>query len=185
MTRRRDAAVVLSRRSRRWAFGVKHDGFRFIVRRPRPGGLLAANSRLEQQYAAILYQWRGGSLMRQILLAVLAAALVAGNAEAQHGYEITSANDMVPKCKKFLAPREGEDTLATAWGQGVCVATIDSLMQVAPMFPPHLRSCPPKEVTIGQSVRVVLAYIERRPQRMHENFRGLTVEAIHEAWPCR
>jgi hypothetical protein len=34
-------------------------------------------------------------------------------------------------------------------------------------------------------VRVAVAYIERRPQRMHEDFRMLAVEAFHEAWPCK
>jgi hypothetical protein len=32
---------------------------------------------------------------------------------------------------------------------------------------------------------VVVAYIERRPQRMHEDFGVLAVEALHEAWPCK
>jgi len=45
--------------------------------------------------------------------------------------------------------------------------------------------CPPQNVTTGHTVRVVIAYIERRPERMHEDFRGLALEAIHEAWPCR
>jgi hypothetical protein len=103
----------------------------------------------------------------------------------QHGYESTSANDMVPLCKKFLAPREGEDTLRPAWGQGACLGSITSLLFVAQYFPPHLKTCPPKGVTNGQSVRVALAYIERRPQRMHEDFRNLAIEAWHEAWPCK
>jgi hypothetical protein len=44
-------------------------------------------------YAASSNQWRVGSLMRAVLLGVLVAALVAGNADAQHGYASTSAND--------------------------------------------------------------------------------------------
>jgi hypothetical protein len=32
---------------------------------------------------------------------------------------------------------------------------------------------------------VVLAYIQRRPQRMHEDFQDLAIEAFHEAWPCK
>jgi hypothetical protein len=33
--------------------------------------------------------------------------------------------------------------------------------------------------------RVVVAYIEQRPARMHEKFGLLAVEALQKAWPCR
>src|SRR5258708_1979768 len=39
--------------------------------------------------------------------------------------------------------------------------------------------------TIDQFVKVVVAYIEARPARMHEQFEGLTLEALRAAWPCR
>src|SRR4051794_16854802 len=55
----------------------------------------------------------------------------------------------------------------------------------AQLLPPEMRSCPPKRVTSEQVVRVVVAYIERRPQRMHENFKELALEALRDAWPCR
>jgi hypothetical protein len=118
------------------------------------------------------------------MLGVLAATVLVGDADAQGAYESTSANDVVPMCKKYLTPRVGEDTLRTAWGQGVCHGIISSQLYVGESLPPHLSSCPPNGVTIGQTVRVVLAYIERRPQRMHENFRALAIEAMHQAWPC-
>jgi Rap1a immunity proteins len=51
-------------------------------------------------------------------------------------------------------------------------------------LPPDASSCRPQGVTTGQMVRVVVAYIERRPERMHEDFRRLAIEAWHEAWPC-
>jgi hypothetical protein len=33
--------------------------------------------------------------------------------------------------------------------------------------------------------QVIIAYIEARPQRMHEDFRVLAVEAMQKAWPCK
>jgi Rap1a immunity proteins len=49
---------------------------------------------------------------------------------------------------------------------------------------PQYRSCRPNTATGEQMIRVALAYIERRPERMHEDFRTLVIEAWHEAWPC-
>jgi hypothetical protein len=44
--------------------------------------------------------------------------------------------------------------------------------------------CRPREVTLGQIVRVVVQYIDSRPARMHEDFRVLAFEAMKAAWPC-
>ena len=49
--------------------------------------------------------------------------------------------------------------------------------------PPRL--CVPNLVTREQTVRVVIAYIDARPARMHEDIRGLALEALINAWPCK
>jgi hypothetical protein len=43
----------------------------------------------------------------------------------------------------------------------------------------------PDKVTINQASRVVIAYIEARPARMHEPFNELALEALRDAWPCK
>ena len=45
--------------------------------------------------------------------------------------------------------------------------------------------CPPAGATIKQRIQVIIAYIEARPQRMHEDFRVLAAEAMQKAWPCK
>jgi hypothetical protein len=65
-----------------------------------------------------------------------------------------------------------------------CAGKVDGLFYVGRMLPPEYGSCAPEGVNNKQMVRVVVAYIERRPQRMHENFNRLALEALHEAWPC-
>jgi len=39
--------------------------------------------------------------------------------------------------------------------------------------------------TVGQEVRVVVAYIDARPARMHEPFIALALESLQKAWPCK
>jgi hypothetical protein len=41
------------------------------------------------------------------------------------------------------------------------------------------------DITRKQGVRVVVRYIEARPQRMDESFLRLAFEALADAWPCR
>jgi hypothetical protein len=45
--------------------------------------------------------------------------------------------------------------------------------------------CSPKGVSIDEAVAVVIKYIEARPERMHEPFGGLALEALIAAWPCK
>ena len=45
--------------------------------------------------------------------------------------------------------------------------------------------CMPSGVTYEQGVRIVIAYIEARPQRMHESFGLLALEALTAASPCK
>jgi hypothetical protein len=49
----------------------------------------------------------------------------------------------------------------------------------------HLGFCPPVGANQGQAIRVVIAYIDQRPARMHEPFVALALEALRASWPCR
>jgi Rap1a immunity proteins len=42
----------------------------------------------------------------------------------------------------------------------------------------------PPNLNWGQRVRVVIQYIDSRPERPHENFFDLAAEALRAAWPC-
>jgi len=122
--------------------------------------------------------------MRPILFGLLAAALLAQNADAQ---KQVSANDAVAKCQKLLAHMQPQQRQPFDFDEGVCLGIIEGLVYTITFLPPQFNSCPPPGagVTMQQMIRVVVAYIERRPERMHEDFRTLTLEAWHEAWPCQ
>ena len=116
--------------------------------------------------------------MRAAVFGLVAAALLGHGAKAQ-----TMSDSMLPVCREGTARHSGPDPPAdTAMDLGVC---LDGLFYGSTRLPSHMSVCPPQNVTTGHTVRVVIAYIERRPERMHEDFRGLALEAIHEAWPCR
>jgi hypothetical protein len=65
--------------------------------------------------------------------------------------------------------------------QGVCAGSVDGLGYGIS----GKETCPPKEVTGGQVGAVVVKYIEARPERMHEHFGDLALEALTAAWPCK
>jgi hypothetical protein len=98
------------------------------------------------------------------LLGVLATALLTETVDAQQP-DTNSANYLLPACKNFLATSDSRVTYASAFNQGVCIGTVVTLHLLAGILPETLfRSCVPNEVTTTQEVRVIIAYIEARPQ---------------------
>jgi hypothetical protein len=61
-----------------------------------------------------------------------------------------------------------------------------SMLKLSSAPAPHAEVfCIPKETKIDQQIRVVVKYIEARPERIHERFALLALLALIEAWPCK
>jgi hypothetical protein len=94
-----------------------------------------------------------------------------------------SANDLLPYCK-YLFTDQPQGGYNVGFGVGLCAGMIDGIGSAASSLPDQLSSCQPAGVTRGQEVQVVVAYVEARPERMHEDMYALAIEALHHAWPC-
>jgi hypothetical protein len=106
-------------------------------------------------------------------VAVLFAALfLSCEAVAQD----SSANVVMESCRHLTAGSPSDQ-----FGQGVCAGAVGAIFSVGA----GLGVCAPQEVTRGQTVQVVMAYIDSRPARLHESFYALALEALRNAWPCR
>jgi hypothetical protein len=97
--------------------------------------------------------------------------------------DMTSANFYLPGCKGWLDRENWMKLLAPdeALTQGLCAGLVVGLGLGAG----GNRFCQPKGVTNSQAVAVVVKYIEARPERMHEPFGDLAIEALTAAWPCK
>ena len=88
------------------------------------------------------------------------------------------ANLILPGCKVFLSATTPMEHLSA----GRCMGMVEGIAFMG--FTEHL-FCTPKEVTSGQALTVVIRYIEARPERMHEDFQKLALEALRTTWPCK
>ena len=115
---------------------------------------------------------------------MLAAACVAMLTTTVHAQERTgpSANQLMKGCRALLTKKMRESGVDEAFLIGSCAGIVSTL---ATLEPAATGVCKPKNVTDEQSVRVVVAYIDARPNRLHEDFRVLTMDAFREAWPCK
>ena len=115
--------------------------------------------------------------MTKTSLAVAILLMLTMSASAQSNPQ-TSANEMLPGCKGLIS--EKTPPLREALRQGRCAGYVAGLVYARSVF-----LCVPEGATPEQGVRVVIKYIEARPERMHEPFGKLALEALEEAWPCK
>jgi hypothetical protein len=78
-----------------------------------------------------------------------------------------SGNYYYNGCKSYVQSSGG-----ALFMQGACLGTVGTLME-------------PENATIGQGVRVVLAYLEKNPAELHQPFVFLATDGLREAWPCK
>jgi len=116
-------------------------------------------------------------------IAICFALLASGIAPTGAQDNTDSANFMLPYCKSFLAQDLSRSDREKNFYAGLCAGSITAFTFVGRSL--NKGFCFPEGATNGQMVRVVVAYIEARPARMHEDFRVLALEALREAWPCR
>jgi Rap1a immunity proteins len=108
------------------------------------------------------------------ILFATALVLFATAAGAQN---LNSANYRIEGCRAAV------DNRATYFS-GYCLGLVDGIVYGETGRDTF---CLPSdaEVTLGQMVRVIVAYIDARPARVHEDFRLLALEALVDAWPCK
>jgi hypothetical protein len=122
--------------------------------------------------------------MRAIICYALTALAITTADGAERSF--FTANNVLPGCKKIVAEGERVKVDETVYLSGLCVGMIYAIA-VHDYAGRGYAGCVdvPDEVTIQQEARTIVRYIEARPQRMHEPFIFLAIEAFRDAWPCR
>ena len=111
-------------------------------------------------------------------LAVVSCLL---SAPALAAPDVNSANFILPHCRaaQLLDKPPG-------FMSGLCAGIVDALVGVSSVLPQGMWFCPPPDSTNAQQQQqqVIVLYAEKHPERLHENFKHLVVDALREAWPC-
>src|SRR5215831_9333114 len=120
--------------------------------------------------------------------AALALSVTAAGAETN----IFNAHYMLGYCKTYIALGESNlpSTTPLTWQHyieiGRCSGVVEGLWCLLQNTTSSVYCIDnPAGAVFGQGVRIVIRYIESKPQTMHEPFVLLAMEAIHEAWPCK
>ena len=117
---------------------------------------------------------------RKVLAMGVVASLGAGATRAYPQSDFASARIIMPGCEAYLAQRYDEPT-PQIFRQGVCAGQVAGVWDAAATL--HA-VCAPGNAILNHGVRMVVEFIEARPERMHERFTDLALEALMRTWPC-
>jgi hypothetical protein len=107
-----------------------------------------------------------------ILLALFGSTARAGPPEVKRAY---TAEFYLPGCKDFIA---GQSNFLGGRCVGA-VEVLDALSHDTKAF------CAPDTANNLERVRIIVTYIEARPERKKEDFMLLANEAMAKAWQCK
>jgi hypothetical protein len=122
---------------------------------------------------------QGGIVMRAYLIG--AAAVFALSAPAAAEQDVISGNYFLPGCRDFLSRPPWRDPSLT-WQ---CAGFVKALFILGDELPVAIRFCLPPGATLGQTMRIVVSYMDKRPDLLHRDLVTIAGAALSEAFPCR
>jgi Ssp1 endopeptidase immunity protein Rap1a len=128
--------------------------------------------------------------LSRVMLAVTCIAMLSATRHAQDKPDLLIANNVTKGCRAQIA-QTNPDTEANWFLRGICIGMVTALSRTAfslePLGVGAMGICMPSSgaVTADQQMRIIVAYIDARPNRLHEDFNKLAWEALIDAWPCK
>jgi hypothetical protein len=123
--------------------------------------------------------------MRSVVITtVLLSGLLTGTSlKAEE--DSTSGNYYYRTCKLLVNDAMKDTTDALEIGD--CLGTIKAInaLNIDYGKGKGVFYCLPPTVTIGQMIKVAIAYMEKNPNLLHEPFTTLVISALNEPWPCK
>lgn len=97
-------------------------------------------------------------------------------------------NELMSKCldAQQVADNQKDLTYSSAVNTGFCIGFSQGVQNTLQFFPKEAGICFPKDgIAAGQSMRIILKYLQDNPSQLHQKDTVLAVIAFKKAYPCR
>jgi hypothetical protein len=98
---------------------------------------------------------------------------------------IFPANDLAPGCRAAANGFPSGANSANFVLGALCTGIVAGVLPTAPYLNEPVRFCPTNGVTGQQGLKVLIKFLDRYPERLHQPIAVLAIDAFHEAWPCQ
>lgn len=103
-----------------------------------------------------------------------------------------STSEMLSSCKAVSEAtiKEGSIQFTENFDTGTCWGAFGALHIVSGLYGTRRRpllpmGCAPESSTRSQFIAIFVEYSRKNPQRLHENFAIVAIDALRESFPCR
>ncbi|MGJ5048116.1 Rap1a/Tai family immunity protein [Bradyrhizobium oligotrophicum] len=106
-----------------------------------------------------------------------------------------SASELLTSCESFLGAYRANGKYFQLQGatgsMWECWGFINALQQLSSLSgDPELRTtmtgaCPPAQVTAVQLMRVIVLYLQKHPESLHQKAAAVSIYALQQAFPCK
>jgi Rap1a immunity proteins len=118
--------------------------------------------------------------MKSILTgAMLALAIMTAEAARVSAAVAITGKDIHAGCVLMVHPPASPPPAGDILVQGYCAGAVTAVVSTNPDV------CAPGGWNTGQAVAVVVRFLDMHPERRHESFFALALEALSRAWPCK
>jgi hypothetical protein len=121
---------------------------------------------------------REETMRATICAAMLALAITSAAAPVSAAGTMTGS-DIYNGCFLLAYPPASPPPAGNILAQGYCAGAVSAVALTNP------RVCAPGGWNTGQAVAAVLRFLDMHPERRHEDFSALALEALARAWPCK
>lgn len=97
-------------------------------------------------------------------------------------------NELMKKCidAQLLVDNQKDSNYSSTLNTGVCLGFSQGVQNTLQIFAKEAGICFPNNgVTAGQSMRIILKYLQDNPSQLHEKGIFLAAMAFKKAYPCR
>lgn len=120
----------------------------------------------------------------RLLLAIIAMLTGIGSVLAQDQQHQVSGNAMQASCR--MAAMDSPPTAPEAqFGIGYCMGVAEAIMTNGFALESEYRNCAPGGATLKQAVKVLVKFMDDRPNLLNNDLSMLAVTAYRLAWPCQ
>jgi Rap1a immunity proteins len=109
---------------------------------------------------------------------IRAAVVIAGLVLSSSPALARTGNESLEDCRAVYDPNPERKV---SWGTGLCLGVVQAIM----FWEGRLQICIPEGVTSGQATRILVNYMESRPDFLHYDLPQLALLAFLKQWPCR
>jgi hypothetical protein len=113
-----------------------------------------------------------------IVLCVTTLAVTSARAD------VTSANAHLRGCQILATPNPSIESVTEVQETALCMGKLIALDKLNPLLQKRYRFCAAPTVNYLQGAMVIIKFLEEHPERLHEEFTLLALEALRSAFPC-